>query len=739
MHALFVRDRLTRALSVMVLVAAAFAAAPPAGAQDQQGPDPWVRTPYYACPVGDVPESGFTDIGRGVGGNDLRCVVWYGISSGVTATEYRPGKSVTRGQMATFIANLIDYAAEDGETQSLPEYDGDNQFSDAADSVHVANINRLAQAGIVQGGPGQRPASEFGPNLAVRRDQMATFLNGAQEFMTGAAFVSDNDFFSDDDGSVHHDNINAIAEHGVTGGATRDARYLPGGAVLRGQMASFLMRLLDIHVFSRSVTTPVERGTEQSNESFVFDEVVDTASVSFTALTNEGATQFEVTGVEDGPVSLALFQCRDVFARSGMVAFRDHAEPEGQADLTVDNTGAVIEQVNGTPRTQRDNYVADVEASDGTVTFVVDSTSADCTVAVAFADANDNDAVDVSEQGVPSEDFAASTPLLYLPGSGDDGAFTGTVRFVDRAGGRVVVEVDGTLATYRFDALDDFVAGDERLAAGQFGLRVSPGDTLAADDYAADGNTTFELTDDAPPAVTGVSATYDHPDVVVEWTPTATAQSYRVYRLGPYDRRVEGAVEQETAVLVGEVQGQTGRFTDADVDLDGGQGDFTYRVRAVEEGDEAAVTAGSSDEVTAHGPRMLDATVTRDGGTAGQLDARDRHRFIFDRPMDPDVSRDRSIAYVVVSSSDEIEIGCETASDSDPETTDCGLNSDDVTIDGTTYEPGRVLTVNIGTDYSQVLDRRNVSYPVTVSDTTWEDRRGNRVDLQGSPDTTLEP
>ncbi len=52
------------------------------------------------------------------------------------------------------------------------------------------------------------------------------------------------DYFDDDDGNIHENQINALARSGITGGcATR--RYCPDADVTRGQMAAFLKRGFD--------------------------------------------------------------------------------------------------------------------------------------------------------------------------------------------------------------------------------------------------------------------------------------------------------------------------------------------------------------------------------------------------------------------------------------------------------------------------------------------------------------
>jgi hypothetical protein len=256
-----------------------------------------------ACPVDDVPEDGFTDIAEGADFEfEVDCVAWYDVTSGATETTYNPLGNVSRGQMATFIANLIDYVddgaldAVDDDTDAFPCESDPDEFADA---THLANVQRLADAEIVRGGPAGLPEDCYGPSLKVSREQMASFINQAQTFLgeeiepeeVAALQVDDttttlpdvtttipdvtttipdvtttipdvtttipdvttttvpagptfDNYFDDDDNSLHHTNINAIASEGIVIG-TSDRTYSPGRDITRQQMAAFLARKLD--------------------------------------------------------------------------------------------------------------------------------------------------------------------------------------------------------------------------------------------------------------------------------------------------------------------------------------------------------------------------------------------------------------------------------------------------------------------------------------------------------------
>jgi hypothetical protein len=184
----------------------------------------------------------------------IECIAFAGIAQGgprgLPANQYGPAFTVPRDQMASFIARMIDAADELDEgtgVRALPGYDGSNAFVDvSASNVHLGNINRLEAANIVEGGPGGRPANQYGPGIDVTRAQMASFINRAIQYMTGTALSSTNDYFTDDEAfQVHEPNINGIASEGIAVGDGQDV-YRPGQPIQRDQMAGFIARSLAV-------------------------------------------------------------------------------------------------------------------------------------------------------------------------------------------------------------------------------------------------------------------------------------------------------------------------------------------------------------------------------------------------------------------------------------------------------------------------------------------------------------
>ncbi len=128
------------------------------------------------------------------------------------------------------------------ETVCPPETEGDGaRFSDLG-TVHDANIRCAADHGIVQG----HTDGTFGPTHALSRAQMATIVRNLIETAMAAPLPTGTPGrFTDIDGNVHADNIEALADAGVVNGRTQD-RYDPAAAVRRDEMATFVANALDL-------------------------------------------------------------------------------------------------------------------------------------------------------------------------------------------------------------------------------------------------------------------------------------------------------------------------------------------------------------------------------------------------------------------------------------------------------------------------------------------------------------
>ena len=154
----------------------------------------------------------------------IRAVADLGVSVGDQGS-FHPHSSVTRGQMATFIARSLDLDEPGPDAPTFDDVDG---------TTHEQAIRAAADDGIAEGfGDGT-----FRPNERVTRAQMASFLARGLDLEAS----DDAPDFDDVDGT-HADAIRAIAEEGITLGVG-EGQFGPQQDTLRGQMASFLIRAL---------------------------------------------------------------------------------------------------------------------------------------------------------------------------------------------------------------------------------------------------------------------------------------------------------------------------------------------------------------------------------------------------------------------------------------------------------------------------------------------------------------
>lgn len=171
-----------------------------------------VNEVYPGC-IGDIEKSQFQF--------EIEWLLSTEITVGCGNSLFCPTRSVTRGQMASFLARAL----------NLPVAAVD-YFSDDTGSIYEADINRVAAAGITGG----CALGSYCPGSSTTRAQMATFLTRS----LGLSY-SPTDYFSDDLGSIHEGDINAVALAGITMGCTAGT-FCPDGTVTREQMAAFLYR-----------------------------------------------------------------------------------------------------------------------------------------------------------------------------------------------------------------------------------------------------------------------------------------------------------------------------------------------------------------------------------------------------------------------------------------------------------------------------------------------------------------
>jgi len=157
-----------------------------------------------------------------------------------------PDDSVSRGEMAAFLARAL----------SLPGTSEDF-FSDDNNSIFENDINKIAAAGFTLG---CNPPSNtsYCPDRGVTRGEMATLLVRA---FPDEVPESASNAFTDDNDSVHEQDINRIAAARITVGCNPpdNTHYCPRQQVTRAQMATFLLRALGLTPIEPPPQKPIER------------------------------------------------------------------------------------------------------------------------------------------------------------------------------------------------------------------------------------------------------------------------------------------------------------------------------------------------------------------------------------------------------------------------------------------------------------------------------------------------
>ena len=211
----------------------------------------------------------FTDDNGNIHEANINYIADLGITVGCNAagTLYCPDAFVTRAEMASFLARAF----------NLPDTTKD-YFTDDTGSIHEANINRIAAAGITVGC--NAAGTLYCPNQFVTRAEMASFIVRAMHLLPWTAY-----YFTDVPTTLpyHAANINALAGHRITVGCTADGKtFCPDANVKRDQMASFIARALQLG----TKRAPVITITNPANLDTIittFSGIAYTASIDFTA------------------------------------------------------------------------------------------------------------------------------------------------------------------------------------------------------------------------------------------------------------------------------------------------------------------------------------------------------------------------------------------------------------------------------------------------------------------------
>lgn len=209
------------------------AAAPPEGDPPPPLPPPVDISPVCPSSAGQT----FSDVSTSnVHNRAVECLADLAITFGVDGTRYAPADQVTRLQMASFTARLLE--AGDVDLPANPP----DAFDDDTGTVHELAVNQLAALRVIRGDTGESGRTLYG-TTPMKRDRMAAWMARAYELIAGSPLpTAEADYFRDDS-ALHHTDINRLAEAGIVQGTAAGA-YSPRSSVRRDQMASYLARTL---------------------------------------------------------------------------------------------------------------------------------------------------------------------------------------------------------------------------------------------------------------------------------------------------------------------------------------------------------------------------------------------------------------------------------------------------------------------------------------------------------------
>jgi len=183
--------------------------------------------------------------------------------TGGTVWTYGDGETSVGASAQHVYADRGLYYADDGT--DVYEIGVGLEFTDTCDGKFATEIMWLSASGVTLGCDA---VPNFCPEDEIIRAQMATMLARALDLPPASG-----DYFSDDNGMSHEENINRLFEAGITLGCG-GGEFCPTDNVTREQMASFLVRAFALP------TTPTD----------LFDDDGGTHEPDINALAESGIT-----------------------------------------------------------------------------------------------------------------------------------------------------------------------------------------------------------------------------------------------------------------------------------------------------------------------------------------------------------------------------------------------------------------------------------------------------------------
>jgi hypothetical protein len=162
------------------------------------------------------------------------------------------------------------------------------RFKDTGGSVHAADIEAIANAGITKGC--NLAGDLFCPNQGVTRGQMASFLARALNLPAAPSAG-----FTDTKGHLHEKDIDRIAASGITKGCIADgSKFCPDQVVTRGEMAVFLARALNLPAAGSAGFTDTGGHPYEADINKIFAAGITKGCTSTTYCPNAGCTRAQM-------------------------------------------------------------------------------------------------------------------------------------------------------------------------------------------------------------------------------------------------------------------------------------------------------------------------------------------------------------------------------------------------------------------------------------------------------------
>ena len=526
----------------------------------------FARIADYAGVELDTTAAGFTDI-AGVlpeQRDAINGLANAGVVNGTSATTYNPTGRVSRAQMATFIAQF--QAEVVGE--ALPE--GDDAFTDDEGSVHEANINRVAAAGIAAG----TSATTFNPAGNTSRANMAAFIARHIEYNVAEGLLPSLYEEVESNESLEFGPDDAVTLE-LSAGTTDRRSFLATGLANDRTYRVTLVNADQVSVDDDGVVTFTSDVSPNQGLAAVGAEVADIVSISNAGTIDAGANSATTTPV-NGAVTVTI----EGVARGSVVpVIYLNGAPGGSPE-----TGGV------SPRLELD------------------------------------------ADGLPTEPFGiAGVTTFTNPEAANTADQADTaVQVVDAA--ENLFEANNL--RFRFDANDTFRVDGAQATLAQFRAALSVDDRIVVTDYQRNPElrSTFALTNVLPATPTPTVETVSDNRLVLTLTGVDAGSTVRVYGRTPSTGAPLTASAQVLATATADADATLAGFQVVVPGLTANTS-YDLAVSQVRGGNESALSATltQTTAVTQVSPVIASAVLTTDALLEGEVGIGDVFTLSFNR------------------------------------------------------------------------------------------------------------